>query len=127
MRNYGNICKPLIALLRKDQFKWSEEVKYAFQDLKKAKTTPPVLALLDFSKDFVIETNASSIGIRVVLMQECHFLAYISNALSPWHQRLSIYEKKLFSIVYVVTKWHHYLYSKHFSIKIDHQSLEYFL
>ena len=38
-----------------------------------------------------------------------------------------MYEKELLAIVYVITKWHHYLYERHFTIKIDHHSLKYLL
>ena len=51
-------------------------------------------------------------------------MAFISKALSPRHQALSIYENELLAIVYVVTKWHHYLIDRHFSIKTYHQSLK---
>ena len=121
------MSKPLTMLLKKDQFHWSEKAEGAFNQLKEAMISPPVLALPDFSKDFVIETDASSIGIGAVLMQEGHPLAYISKALSLRHQGLSVYENELFAIVYVVSKWHHYLHNRHFSIKTDHQSLKYLL
>ena len=114
-------------MLRKDQFKWSEKAEAAFHKLKKAMVNPPVLTLPDFSKPFVVETDASNTRIGAVLMQEGHPLAYISKALSPKHQGLLVYEKELFVIVYAVTKWHHYLHGRHFNIKTDHQSLKYLL
>ena len=51
-----------------------------------------------------METNTSGVGIGVVLMQNGHHLAFISKALSPKHQALSVYEKELLVIVYTVTK-----------------------
>lgn len=44
-------------------------------------TRPFVLALLDFNKQFIIETNTSKVGISVVLIQEGHPLSYISKSL----------------------------------------------
>ena len=127
VKNYGCLCKPLTDLLKKDQFRWSEQAETAFQKLKKAMTSPPVLALPDYSQDFVVETDACSTGIGAVLMQGGHPLAYISKALASKHQGLSVYEKELLAIVYDVTKWHHYLYRRHFIIKTDHHSLKYLL
>ena len=71
-------------------------------------TSPPVLALLDYTQDFIIETDAANMGIRVVLIQGGHSLAFISKVLSLKHQGLSIYEKELFmqsqngTIIYMV-------------------------
>ena len=76
------MSKPLTMLLKKDQFHWSEEAEGTFNQLKEAMTFPPLLALLDFSKDFVIKIDACNRGIGAVFMQEGHPLAYINKALS---------------------------------------------
>lgn len=59
---YGDIVRPLTFLLRKDQFKWSEEAREAFQKLKVAMSTVLVLALPNFKEQFMIESNASGMG-----------------------------------------------------------------
>ena len=60
-------------------------------------------------------------------MQEAHPIAYISKALAPKHQSLSVYEKELLAVVYAVRKWDHYVAHRHFLIKIDHRSLKFIL
>ena len=62
----------------------------------------PVLALPDFSREFVVETNACGDEIGVVLMQQGWPLAFFSKALALRHQSLSIYEKELMVLALAV-------------------------
>ena len=62
---------------------WTEIQDQSFSALKQALTSAPVLAMPDFSKPFVIETDVSGTGVGVVLMQQGHPLAFLSKSLSP--------------------------------------------
>jgi hypothetical protein len=53
---------PLTRLLRQDGFAWDEEVAEAFQALKRALTTRPVLQMPDFDKDFMVAVTAPAWG-----------------------------------------------------------------
>lgn len=89
-------------------------------------TSTPVLALPNFNKDFILECDASGVGIGRILSQEGHLIAFISKVLSKRTLGLSTYEKEMLSIIHNVEKWHPYLLGRHFKIKTDHHSLTYF-
>jgi hypothetical protein len=63
VKHYGLIAKNLTHLLKKGQFEWSPEANTAFQDLKIAMSSTPVLGLPNFVAVFVIESDASDKGI----------------------------------------------------------------
>ncbi|XP_041009386.1 uncharacterized mitochondrial protein AtMg00860-like [Juglans microcarpa x Juglans regia] len=67
VKGYGSIAGPFTNLLKKDAFNWRDEASKAFENLKKAVTNPPILALPDFSKPFLLECDASGRGISVVI------------------------------------------------------------
>ncbi|RVX03831.1 Transposon Tf2-8 polyprotein [Vitis vinifera] len=127
IKGYGLIAAPLTALLKKNSFKWTESAKKAFQDLKHAVTSPPVLALPDFSIPFTIQCDASGIGVGAVLMQQGRPLAYMSQAIHGKALQLSTYEKELMALVLAVKKWRSYLLGHNFKIQTDQQSLKYLL
>lgn len=70
IERYGKIAKPLTNLTRKDGFQWGPKVAGAFENLKIALTSAPVLALPNFFQPFQIECDASGRGLGAVLMQE---------------------------------------------------------
>lgn len=125
--SYGKIARPLTDLLKKEGFKWSDDATKAFCWLKKSMTTLYVLWLPDFSKPFLVETDASGTGIGAVLSQENRPVAFISKAFSSSGRVKSVYERELLAIVYAVTKWRHYLTGNQFTIRTDQKSLRYLL
>jgi hypothetical protein len=91
--------------------------------LKQALLTAPVLALPNFARPFVVETDASDRGIGAVLMQDQHPLAYLSRALGPKLRGLSTYEKETLAILLAVDRWRPYLRQSPFVIRTDQRAL----
>lgn len=120
VRNYGKISGPLNQMLKKDSFHWNEGAAAAFHALRTAMTKLLVLALPDYAKLFIVESDASSKGLGAVLIQEGHPIAFWSKGLSEKNQALPIYEKELMAVVLAVLKWRHYLLGRHFLIRTDH-------
>lgn len=75
VQNCGRFVAPLSQLLKKCMFEWTEETQLAFDTLKRAMTTLPMLAIPDFTQPFKIETNASDHRIGVVLLQNKRLIA----------------------------------------------------
>ncbi|KAK9157658.1 hypothetical protein Scep_004232 [Stephania cephalantha] len=83
----------------------------------------PVLALPDFSATFIVQTDASCIGVGAVLTQHSHPIAFFSRVLSPRMRVASTYVSKFYTITEAVSKWRQYLLGRRFIIITDHQSL----
>jgi hypothetical protein len=125
VKGYGYIAKPLTQLLKKKQFQWCSEAEQAFNALKQVMASTPVLALPDFTIPFIVETDASDGGVGAVLMQKDQPIAFLSKALGPVHQKLSIYEKEFLALIMAVERWRPYLQRQEFIIRTDHKSLSY--
>lgn len=70
IKNYGQIVKPLIEQLKQNSFQWNSDAQEAFEKLKVAMTSTPILTFPNFSKEFLIETYASGED-----MQKGHHIA----------------------------------------------------
>jgi hypothetical protein len=92
----------------------------AFAALKTALSSAPVLALPNFARPFIIETDASDVSVLVV---DGYPLAFLSKALGIKSKGLSIYEKEYMTILLVVQQWHPYLQESEFFIHTNHKSL----
>ena len=107
--NYGVIAAPLTALLKREAFLWSTAATEAFDALKHALTTAPVLQLPDFDEPFIVDCDASGTGFGAVLHQGTGPIAFFSRSVAPQHAKLAAYERELIGLVQAVRHWRPYL------------------
>lgn len=124
IQGYASITTPLTTLLTCKNFDWPPSTQLAFDQLKIAVSSDPVLRLPDFSILFVLEMDASGIGMGVVLTQKGHPIAFFSKAFSPKLLQASTYVRELATITVAVKKWRQYLLGHHFTILTNHRSLK---
>ena len=125
------IATPLTDLLKKDRpFKWQSSQQKAFDTLRTALTTPPLLLRYPRTdKPFVIRTDASDFGLGAVLEQEAddallHPIMYMSRALSPSERKFTISEKEMLAIVFALRRSYNYIAgSSDITVMTDHQAL----
>ncbi|KAJ9543487.1 hypothetical protein OSB04_023194 [Centaurea solstitialis] len=127
IRHYGSIARPLTDLTKKDSFQWNEAAQQAFDALKQALVSAPLLALPDFQLPFIVECDASGRGIGAVLLQQNQPIAYFSKALSPRNLAKSAYEREIMALVLAVQHWRPYLLGKKFVVSTDQKSLKFLL
>ena len=127
IREFGLIMAPLTRLLRRDAFAWDDEATTAFETLKGALTSGPVLQMPDFDRPFVVDCYASGAGFGAVLHQGEGPLAFFSRPFAACHLKLATYESELIGLVQAVRHWRPYLSGRHFLVRTDHYSLKFLL
>ena len=133
--NYSDIVVPLTRLTRKDTpFIWSPACQTAFEGLKHAFTTAPVLIHFDPKLPIVVETDGSDYAIAAILSQvtvedgDLHPVAFHSRTMQPAELNYEIYNKELLAIYDAFKHWRSYLEGAAHVILVmsDHKNLEYF-
>jgi hypothetical protein len=105
VKGFSQSTTPLTDLTKKGDFIWIEEAQDTFEKKKQVMSSCHVLALLDFTQPFVLECDASGIGIGSVLMQDGHSIAFERRKLQEYERHYSIYDKEMLSIMHSLTKF----------------------
>ena len=103
------------------------ECQQAFDTIKK-KLVSPVLAFPDYTKEFILDTDASDTGIGFVLSQvqddgSERVVAYASRLLSKAERRYSVTHRELLAVVIFISHFRQYLLGQSFLLRTDHNSL----
>ena len=111
-------------------YEWNQEQQVAFDELVSAMTTTPVLSFADFSKPFVLQTDASLHGLGAVISQESdgklHPIAYASRGLTSSEARYPAHKLEFLALKWAVCqKFYDYLYGAKFEVITDNNPLTY--
>ena len=112
-----------------ERIAWSSKCQEAFEDLKRALVSSPVLALADPTLDFTLRTDASGIALGAVLLQDhgrgLQPVSFISRKLSDAERRYHTIEQECLAVVWALRKFYPYLYGRKFVLECDHHPLQY--
>jgi hypothetical protein len=122
---FSRLASPLHKLLKKDaKYEWTNEQEHAFRSLKTRLISHPILRYPDYSREFILMTDASNEGVGAVLSQgeigKDLPVAFASRSLNKTEKNYSTREKKLLAIVWEVRYFRLYLYGTKFTVVTDH-------
>uniref|UniRef100_A0A1I7UDV4 RNA-directed DNA polymerase n=1 Tax=Caenorhabditis tropicalis TaxID=1561998 RepID=A0A1I7UDV4_9PELO len=117
IQNYAILAKPLTTLTQKDvEFKWGEKEAEAFESIKTALISPPILTTPRMDGSFEMHTDASKVGIAAVLLQEqegiLRVIAYASRPTTPVEQRYVAIESEALAITWGLHHYRPYIFGK---------------
>ena len=126
VHNYADIAAPLTDLTSsKVTFTWSPQHQKAFETLRQALVSPPILDYPTHDDHFVLTTDASDVGLGAILSTLRGIVVeYASRSLNSTERKYSTTEKECLAIVWAVRKFRHFLLGAPFTLETDHKPLE---
>ena len=123
IRDFSSIAAPLTELTKDAvKFEWTAKQQSAFDKLKSAMQSGPVLALPDPKLPFVVHVDASGFATGAVLQQDqgkgLQPIAYLSKKMLDAETRYPVHEQELLAIIVALKAWRHYLMGAKFTITI---------
>ncbi|KAK1687138.1 hypothetical protein QYE76_047986 [Lolium multiflorum] len=132
IKDFSKISKPLTNLLQKDvPFVFDDDCKEAFETLKKALTTAPVVEPPDWNLPFEIMCDASDFAVGAVLGQrvdkKLNVIHYASKNLDAAQRNYATTEKELLAVVFACDKFRPYIVDSKVTIHTDHAAIRYLM
>lgn len=110
---------------------WDSYCQEAFNKLMRALTSSPILSFPKKKGQYVLDTDASNMGMGSVLSQiqdgQERVICYYSKLFNTSQRRYCVTRRELLAIVQSIMHFHHYLYGQAFKISTDHGSLRWLL
>ena len=131
--DFSKISTPLTNLTKKAVgFHWGPAEEAAFEKLKSAMISAPVLSTPDTGKPYTVYVDASGIATGGVLLQadeqnKLHPLAFINKKLQPAELNYIVGELEMLAIVHALQAWRCFLEGAEFTIWTDHSNLTSFI
>ncbi|XP_045812264.1 uncharacterized protein LOC123906408 [Trifolium pratense] len=132
IKDFSKIALPLSNLLKNDvTFSFDDKCKQAFDFLKKALTSAPIIQPPDWTLPFELMCDASNYAVGAVLAQRidkaAHVIYYASRTLDSAQSNYTTTEKELLAIVFALDKFRSYLLGSKVVVFTDHAALKYLL
>lgn len=127
----SDIAKPLYLLLSKHSTpQWNEQHESAFEKLKKAFITPPILGFPRFGDPnctFILSTDASEYTMSAVLSQthgkKTWVIQYASLTFTQTQAKYGTTDREVLAVFTFVEMFRPYLFGHKFVVQTDHQPL----
>lgn len=129
VKDFACIARPLHRLIERNaSFTWTADCQGAFDELRQRLCSAPLLAYPDFSRQFILDTDASDVGIGAVLSEldeegREQVIAYGSRVLSKSERRYCVTRRELLAVVVFTRQYRPYLMGQKFLLRTDHGSL----
>ena len=106
------------------RWSWEHEHTEAFERIKAALISAPLLAYFDPAKEATLQCDASQYGLGAALLQEGRPIAYASRSLSETERSYAQIEKELLSVLFAMERFDMYTYGRPIHVHSDHQPLQ---
>ena len=129
IKDFSHIASPLHGLTKKGvKFEWTNEHQVAFDLLKKALLSSPVLSFpRNSGEPFILDTDASGVAIGAELLQvqdgQEKVISYGSYSLTPAQRNYCTTRKELLAMVRFTRQFRHYLLGRQFYVRTDHNCM----
>ena len=129
VKDFSSVASPLYDCIHHgvQKISWGSAQEAAFQEIKNRLSSPPIMAHPNFELPFIVDSDASQVGIGCVLSQEIdgkeRVIAYASHKFNKAERKWHTTDREFFALVMACRLFKSYLYGRRFTMRTDHQAL----